>query len=164
MPTRFPRVVRRRTQLLLVAILLPALPAAAQQSDDPQLASDWSAVQTITVGQEVRAIAATKEIRGRFQSASEHLLVLSRGSRIVYLDRSDIQQVATVSRPARHHKWTTIGAAVGFPWGFTVAISAGLKGVPITMGMFAGIGALIDLSNDLQMDRTERIVTVYSAP
>ena len=80
----------------------------------------------------------------------------------MYLDRPDVQRVATVTSPKKSHKWTLIGIGVGVPWGLGTVEGGGWKGVPITMAMFGGIGALIDYSKS--SPKTDQVVTVYSAP
>jgi hypothetical protein len=126
-----------------------------------QAQSDWGAVQALTAGQRIRAIAEGRQVSGDFQCATEDLLVLSRSVHIVYLDRSQVQSVATVTRE-RSYRWTAIGVAVGIPWGMGTAISGGLKSIPIVMATFGAIGAWIDFSNNRH--EPERVVTVYRVP
>jgi hypothetical protein len=121
--------------------------------------SNWSAVRALRSGQNVQVLVQGKEITGEFQSVTESWLVMTHRGDVIYLDRPDVQRVATVTGPS--YRRTLIGLAIGVPWGVGTVQGGGWKGVPITMGVFGGIGALIDWHNSR---RTEQVVTVYSAP
>jgi|WetSurMetagenome_2_1015567.scaffolds.fasta_scaffold237158_2 hypothetical protein len=141
---------------------------------------DWAEVRALRAGQKVWVVASHRgavaepllpsrqesqtnvrgeEVRGRFESASETLLVVSRGSRIVYLARPDVRQVAI--RPEKAHKALRLGIWIGVPWGIFLGVFEGSwPAVPVTIAMFAGIGAVVDSFNT--GDKGVRLVTVYS--
>jgi hypothetical protein len=122
-----------------------------------QAQSDWRAVQAITAGRKVRAIAQGRQVSGDFQCATTNFLVLSRGVKIVYLDRPQVQSVATVTRE-RSYRWTAIGVAMSLVYG----VCSLQTGIPIVIATFVGTGALTDFSNNRH--EPERVVTVYRVP
>jgi hypothetical protein len=144
---------------------------------------DWADVRALKAGQKVWVVASHRgavaepllpsrqesqtnvrgeEVRGRFESASETLLVVSRGARIMYLARPDVRQVAIRPEKARKaHRALRLGIWIGVPWGiFLAGFEGGWPAVPVTIAMFAGIGAVVDSFNT--GDKGVRLVTVYS--
>jgi hypothetical protein len=119
--------------------------------------SDWSAVQALTSGQQVLVHTKVEPMTADFQSATATTLVVTRRGNIVYIDRSDVRQVAYIVK-RRSAKWTVIGLAFGAAVGTLAAQGAGFVTIPIDMALFGGLGAWADHKN-----ATTRVVVVYQA-
>ena len=151
--------------LALTVALAGVTPAAAQGTPTT---GNWAAVQALTAGERV-VVKTTDDGRktGRFDSADDLQLVITRGGRRVAYARDRVRLVQ-INRGTSRGKGALLGAAIGGGGG--LAIGAGVYDsadgefigaiIPVIAvigaGIGAGLGALIG--------KGSKNVTVYEAP
>ena len=151
--------------LALTVALAGIAPAAAQ---DASGAGTWAAVQALTAGEKV--VVRTKDGErktGRFDSATDLQLVITRDGRKVAYARDQIRLVQ-INRGTSRGKGALVGAAIGGGGGLGIGIGVyeAAEGdfvgavIPVLAvigaGVGAGLGALIG--------KGHKNVTIYEAP
>jgi len=139
-------------------ILCLALPLAAAAGQSNSSASDWSAVQSVPLGDKLSVkLKDGKKVEGRLRAATDTTLTLDRGNKSSVFDRNSIAKVhryVSNSVGKSIGKSTAIGAGVGFGAGAGLGLAAGqyedietasLVGIfgAIGAGVGAAIGALV---------------------
>ncbi len=152
---------------LFFAVALAHAPSAAL-AQTAQTRGDWSAVQALSPGQKISV--RTKDgdrLDGRFESASDILIIFERRGRKVSLARDSIHLVQ-LDRGKSRTRGLLIGLAVGGGVGF--AVGGGLyfphrddiigSVVPAFTALGAGVGAAIGGG----FGKGNKNETIYEAP
>jgi len=129
---------------LLVLIPLFALSAAAQAPN-----SNWSTIQALAPGTEVRVAATGKPVSGTVSSVTESAIVLSVDSRPQMFDKAQITSISTRKKGHRARN-AVIGMGVGLAAGLVIGAASttssqgqgwdALRGIAI--GAVGGAGAV----------------------
>ena len=157
----------RLLALGLLAVVLAQMPSGAL-AQGAQTRGDWSAVQALSPGEKISV--KTKDgdrLDGRFESASDILIIFERRGRKVSLTRDSIYLVQ-LDRGKSRTKGLLWGLAVGGGIGFAVGsvlyfpYRDDMVGttVPATTALGAGIGAAIGGG----FGKGNKNETVYEAP
>ncbi|MCA1636522.1 MAG: hypothetical protein LC802_23245, partial [Acidobacteria bacterium] len=152
--------------LFLVVTLAQTTPAALAQGT--QTRSDWAALQTLSPGEKI--VVKTKDgdrFTGRFESASDILLVFEDDGRKVSLARDSIRRVQ-LNRGKSRLKGLLFGAAIGGGIGFAVggALYFPNRGdiVGTTVPGATALGASIGAGIGAGFGKGNKNETIYEAP
>ena len=130
---------------LIICLALPIVAAAGQSTTS---SSDWSAVQSVALGDKLSVkLKDGKKVEGRLRAASDTTLTLDRGNKSSDLDRNSIARIHRYvpnSVGKSRGKSTAIGAGVGFGAGAGLGLAAGQYEdieTAALVGIFGAIGA-----------------------
>ena len=150
---------------LFIALALAPASALGRQT---QTRGDWSAVQALSPGEKISV--KTKDgdrLDGRFESASDILIIFERRGRKVSLARDSIQLVQ-LARGKSRTRGLLIGMAVGGGIGFAVGGALYFPNRDDIVGSavpgFTAIGAGIGAAVGGGFGKGNKNVTVYEAP
>lgn len=167
--------MKRRMFTLGLALALALTQAAPALASDKTMktatasaTADWSAVQTIPAGEKiVLRMKDGHRFEGRFESASDLLVVLKRDGKSMSVERERIRRVSRKGGKSRTNA-ALLGLAIGGGGG--LAVGAGLYDasdaefvasiIPATALLGAGIGAGIGAL----FGKGKKDVTIYEAP
>ena len=150
---------------LFIAVTLAPATALAQQ---PQTRGDWSAVQALSPGEKISV--KTKDgdrLDGRFESASDILIIFERRGRKVSLARDSIRLVQLDRGKSRKKGllWgIAIGGGVGFAVGSALYFPHRDDMVDTTVPGMTAIGAAIGAGIGGGFGKGNKNETVYEAP